>query len=63
MAITGFELKLKEWIGRISAGEEEKMLFQKGSNLRSIQMVGKCMVQMNDDTHSRESSAVGSSGK
>lgn len=48
-------MKLKEWIGRISAGEEEeRLVFQEGSKLSNVRMMGKCMVQINDDTNSIE---------
>lgn len=39
---------------------EERMLFQEGSSLFNVRMIGKCVMQINDDTDSRESSTVGS---
>ena len=39
---------------------EERVLFQEGSSLFDVRMIGKCMMQINDDTDSRESSTVGS---
>lgn len=48
---------------RISAGQEERMVFQEGSKLSNAWVVVKCMVQINDVTNFRESSVVGVSGK
>lgn len=60
---SGLKLKLKEWAERISAGQEERMVFQEGSKLSNAWVVVKCMVQINDVTNFRESSVVGVSGK
>ena len=36
------------------------MLFQEGSSLFNVRMIGKCVMLINYDTDSRESSTVGS---
>lgn len=36
---SGFKLKLKEWVEKISAGEEERMAFQEGSKLSDAWMI------------------------
>lgn len=59
---SGPKLKLKEGVERISAGEEEKIVFQ-GSKLSNAWMIVKGMVQINNDTNSRKISVVGISGK
>lgn len=41
---SGFKLKFKEWIGMISAGEEDWMVFQEGRKLSNVTMISKYTV-------------------